>query len=65
MEFVQNYLKYDGRVHDIAEKMFIHRNTVHYKIRKVEEILDCDLQSTETKLYLLIATMNYQLRPRQ
>ncbi len=63
MEFVQNYLKYDGRVHDIAEKMFIHRNTVHYKIRKVEEILDCDLQSTETKLYLLIATMNYQLRP--
>ena len=43
--------------------MFIHRNTVHYKIRKVEEILDCDLQSTETKLYLLIATMNYQLRP--
>jgi PucR family transcriptional regulator, proline-responsive transcriptional activator len=63
LEFIQNYLKYDGRVHDIAEKMFIHRNTVHYKIRKVEEILDCDLQSTETKLYLLIATMNYQLRP--
>lgn len=63
MEFIQNYLKYDGRVHDIAEKMFIHRNTVHYKIRKVEEILDCDLQNMETKLYLLIATMNYQLRP--
>lgn len=65
LEFVQNYLKYDGRVHDISEKMFIHRNTVHYKIRKVEEILDCDLQSTETKLYLLIATMNYQLRPER
>ena len=63
VEFVRNYLKYDGRVHDISEKMFIHRNTVHYKIRKVEEILDCDLQRTDTKMYLLIAITSQQLLP--
>lgn len=63
VEFVRNYLKYDGRVHDISEKMFVHRNTVHYKIRKVEEILDCDLQRTDTKMYLLIAITSQQLLP--
>ena len=45
--------------------MFIHRNTVHYKIRKVEEILDCDLQRTDTKMYLLIAIISDQLQGKQ
>ena len=65
VEFVRNYLKYDGQVHEISQKMFIHRNTVHYKIRKVEEILDCDLQRTDTKMYLLIAIISDQLQVKQ
>lgn len=65
VEFIQNYLKYDGHIRAISEKMFIHRNTVHYKIRKIEEILDCDLQRTDTKMYLLIAVMSYQIHPKQ
>ncbi len=65
VEFVRNYLKYDGQVHEISQKMFIHRNTVHYKIRKVEEILDCDLQRTDTKMYLLIAIISDQLQGKQ
>lgn len=65
VEFVRNYLKYDGQVHEISQKMFIHRNTVHYKIRKVEEILDCDLQRTDTKMYLLIAIISDQLQHGQ
>lgn len=65
VEFVRNYLKYDGQVHEISQKMFIHRNTVHYKIRKVEEILDCDLQRTDTKMYLLIAIISDQLQSGQ
>lgn len=62
MEFVRTYLKCDGQVHEISQKMFVHRNTVHYKIKKVEEILDCDLQRTDTKMYLLIATISDQLQ---
>ena len=65
VDFIQNYLKYDGHIRAISEKMFIHRNTVHYKIRKIEEILDCDLQRTDTKMYLLIAVMRYQIHPRE
>ncbi len=62
--FVENYLKYDGSIRELSEKMFIHRNTVHYRIHKIEEILDCDLQRTDTKMYLLIAVMSQQHRPR-
>lgn len=57
--FINTYLKCDGRIKEISEKMFIHKNTVHYKIHRIEEILDCDLSRLDTKIYLMIATMNY------
>ena len=59
VEFLINYLKYDGRIKDLSEKLFIHRNTALYKAKKIEEILDCDLHNLETKLYLLIAASRY------
>lgn len=61
-QFVYSYLKYDGRIKDIAAHMFIHKNTVHYKIHKIEEILDCDFSRLDTKMYLMIASMDYRLR---
>ncbi len=57
--FINTYLKCDGRIKEISEKMFIHKNTVHYKIHRIEEILDCDLSRLDTKIYLMIAIMNY------
>ena len=53
--FVQNYLRYNGSVRDISERMLIHRNTVHYKIRKIELLLGCELQRSDSKMYLLLA----------
>lgn len=53
--FIQNYLRYNGSVRDISEKMLIHRNTVHYKIRKIELLLGCELQRSDSKMYLLLA----------
>lgn len=59
--FLYTYLRYEGRVHEIAELMYIHKNTVLYKIRKIEEILDCDLSTLEDRIFLTIACMNYQV----
>ena len=58
VEFINTYLECDGHINKIAERMFIHKNTVHYKIRKIEEILDCDLSRYDVKMYLMIATMH-------
>ena len=57
-DFINIYLECDGHINRIAEKMFIHKNTVHYKIRKIEEILDCDLSRYDVKMYLIIAAMH-------
>ena len=56
--FINVYLECDGHINKISERMFIHKNTVHYKIHKIEEILDCDLSRYDVKMYLMIATMH-------
>ena len=45
--------------------MFIHKNTVHYKVHRIEEILDCDLSRLDTKIYLMIASMHYMNQTNQ
>ncbi len=62
-EFVRTYLQCEGQVKDIAQQLFVHRNTVHYKIHKVEEILDCDLSRTDVRMYLLLAQTSEGLEP--
>lgn len=57
-EFIKIYLECNGRINKISDKMFIHKNTVHYKIRKIEEILDCDLSRYDVKMYIMIAAMS-------
>ena len=59
VSFISDYLKYDGKVKLMTEKMFIHRNTILYKIHKIEEILDCDLHRTDTQMFLMIAITKY------
>ncbi len=48
------YLENDGSVKTISEILFLHRNSINYKIKKIEELLECDLSSlkTRTKLYV-------------
>ena len=57
-EFIKIYLECNGRINKISDKMFIHKNTVHYKIKKIEEILDCDLSRYDVKMYIMIAVMS-------
>lgn len=61
VDFIRTYLYCNGSVQEVSRRMFIHRNTVHYKIHKVEEILDCDMQRIDTRMYLLIAIISDQL----
>ena len=65
VNFITTYLKCDGHIKEISEKMFIHKNTVHYKVHRIEEILDCDLSRLDTKIYLMIASMHYMNQTNQ
>lgn len=57
VRFLKVFLEEDGRTASIARKEFIHRNTVLYKTKKIEQILGIDLSSSFTKTSVLLAFM--------
>ena len=51
------YLETNGRVNEVAQRMFVHRNTINYKIKKIESLLACDLSDFFVRLNLSVAFM--------
>jgi hypothetical protein len=51
------YLEEDGKTAAIAERAFIHRNTVLYRLKKIEEVLGVALDRSFTKTNLTLAYM--------
>ncbi|MGY1870289.1 MULTISPECIES: PucR family transcriptional regulator [Nocardia] len=56
-ETVQTYLDARGSLTDAAARMHVHKNTVHYRIRKAEEVLGHPLtvNRLETEVALMIS----------
>ncbi|APB38142.1 PucR family transcriptional regulator [Heyndrickxia coagulans] len=57
VHFLKIYLEEDGQTAAISRREFIHRNTVLYKAKKIETILDADLTRSFTKTNLSLAFM--------
>ena len=60
---LQLYLPCDCSIDETADRLFVHKNTIRYRLRKIEEIMDCDLKSSETitMLYYCLSINNYIL----
>jgi DNA-binding PucR family transcriptional regulator len=50
MEFLELYLKNNGNVQIVAEKQYIHRNTVNNQLKKIEKITNHNPLNLEEKL---------------
>lgn len=59
LEIFRMYLDCGGSVQQVAEKNFTHRNTINYQIKKIKNIIGCDISSLDCRLELLLA---YQIR---
>ncbi|HEY4600498.1 MAG TPA: helix-turn-helix domain-containing protein [Cerasibacillus sp.] len=59
------YLQYNGNVKRTAEKLFMHRSTLIYRLEKIEEILDVDLSNAETRFDLMMAYKLYDMKENQ
>lgn len=57
------YLKNNGSVKAVAEEMFIHKNTIVYRMGKIKELLRCDLENGEERMayYLACLIMDAEL----
>lgn len=56
-QVLRSYLSHDGSVKETADELFVHRNTINYKLNKIEELLDIDLSSLNARLQLSVGFM--------
>lgn len=50
------YFKYNGDINTVAQRMYIHANSLRYRLKKIEELTKTDLKNYEDILNLFIAT---------
>ncbi len=49
------YLICDGSPQLMAKKLYMHRNTIHYRLNKIKELLNIDLSAYEERFPLMLA----------
>ena len=60
IESIECYLKHDCNIQSAARELFIHPNTLRYRIEKAEKISGLDLTDNDTKLELQLAIKLYK-----
>ncbi|WP_268794128.1 helix-turn-helix domain-containing protein [Selenihalanaerobacter shriftii] len=63
MEWVEtlgSFLEEGGSIQKAAERLHIHPNTMSYRIKRIQDILNVNLQDFEVKLNLAIAYKIYK-----
>ncbi|MBI4858581.1 MAG: PucR family transcriptional regulator ligand-binding domain-containing protein [Acetobacterium woodii] len=54
LDTLKAYLLSNGSIQEVAKTTYVHRNTVNYKIKKIKEILQCEL-TYQNGLELILA----------
>ena len=57
LAFLETYMNNNCSISATADKMFVHRNTIVYKLNKIEELLDRDLSQIDVRAELYLACM--------
>lgn len=55
VQFLQVYFDEGCHVAQTAQRLFLHRNSITYKLHKIEEILSVDLNDFQTRVELMMA----------
>ncbi|GER23530.1 hypothetical peptidase [Zafaria cholistanensis] len=55
VETLRAYLHHSGHIRSVCEELFIHRNTLSYRLRRIEELLGADLSDGRLRAVLLLA----------
>ena len=54
---LESYLQCGGSIKAMSEELYIHRNTILYRMANIKKLLGCSLESPEDKLFYAIACM--------
>ncbi|MBS2772173.1 helix-turn-helix domain-containing protein [Anoxybacillus rupiensis] len=62
VETLKQYLKNDGKIKETAEDLYIHPNTLHYRIKRIQAITDIDFADFEQRMMLYIDLLLLQYK---
>ncbi|MBR3245946.1 MAG: PucR family transcriptional regulator ligand-binding domain-containing protein [Parasporobacterium sp.] len=57
VDTLECFLNNGGSIKAVSEKMFIHRNTILYRMTNIRNLLNCSLESSEDRMKFMIACM--------
>ena len=57
METLRVFLRHGGSIKAMAQEMFIHRNTILYRMSRIRELLGCSLETPRERMEYAIACM--------
>ena len=57
VETLECFLNSGGSIKAVSDKMYIHRNTILYRMANIKKLLNCPLDSSEDRMKYLIACM--------
>ncbi|MCL6573203.1 MAG: PucR family transcriptional regulator ligand-binding domain-containing protein [Bacillus sp. (in: Bacteria)] len=58
---LENYFINNHNISETAKAMYLHRNTLIYRIEKIKEILNCELKNSEELLQIQLALKIFRL----
>jgi purine catabolism regulator len=59
---LETYYEYNGNLSQAAEALFIHRNTLIYRLERIESITNLDLDNPEERLAMQLALRIYRMQ---
>ncbi len=59
------YFEHNGVLSQAAEALYIHRNTLIYRMERIAEITGLDFNNTETRLAVQLALRIHRMRPEE
>ena len=54
---LESYLRCGGSIKAMSEELYIHRNTILYRMANIRKLLGCSLESPEEKMFYAVACM--------
>jgi purine catabolism regulator len=63
VQTIAAYFKHHGNISQTAESLFIHRNTLLYRLERIQELTGHDLDQANMRLALQLALKFWQLHP--
>lgn len=60
MQIIEAYFEHDGSINKTADKLYIHKNTLQYKIKKLEEITGLDIRKPSNASLLYVTMVFYK-----